>query len=57
MARKLLELVAQREMLRKQALTYEHAVFEQRVTVRKLKKKLGLPLEKDERSPGKKREK
>ncbi|TPX51372.1 hypothetical protein SeMB42_g01632 [Synchytrium endobioticum] len=57
MARRLLELVAQREMLRKQVLSYEHAVFEQRVTVRKLKKKLGLPLDKDEPSPGKKREK
>ncbi|TPX35576.1 hypothetical protein SmJEL517_g02142 [Synchytrium microbalum] len=57
MAKRLIELVAQREVLRKDALSFEHAVFEQRVVVRRLKKKLGLPIDRDERSPSKKREK
>ncbi|KAJ3187985.1 Enhancer of polycomb-like protein 1 [Gaertneriomyces sp. JEL0708] len=41
-ARDLLEMITQREAARKESIMLEHLVFEQRVLVRKLKKKLGI---------------
>ncbi|KAJ3095955.1 Enhancer of polycomb-like protein 1 [Phlyctochytrium planicorne] len=56
-ARAILELVLQRENLRKESLLNEKAVFDQRILVRKLKKKYGVTsTEKDiEASPDRKK--
>jgi enhancer of polycomb-like protein len=49
-----MELVVQREMLRKESLLIEQKIFANRVIVRRLKKKLGIStMEKDDISPEK----
>ncbi|RKO90477.1 enhancer of polycomb-like-domain-containing protein [Blyttiomyces helicus] len=52
-AKDLLEMVAKRESTRRESVTLEHLIFEQRVLVRRLRKKLGVvAAEKEiERSP------
>ncbi|KAI9202210.1 enhancer of polycomb-like-domain-containing protein [Polychytrium aggregatum] len=44
-SREILELVAKRERMRKESLVLEHLIFQQRVLVRTLRKKLGVGLE------------
>ncbi|KAJ3024110.1 Enhancer of polycomb-like protein 1 [Thoreauomyces humboldtii] len=41
-ARQILELITNREAARKESIVLEHLIFEQRVLVRRLKKKLGI---------------
>ncbi|KAJ3288060.1 Enhancer of polycomb-like protein 1, partial [Borealophlyctis nickersoniae] len=41
-AKEILEMVTKREASRKESVTLEHLIFEQRVLVRRLKKKLGV---------------
>ena len=41
-AKDILEMVTKREATRKESVTLEHLIFEQRVLVRRLRKKLGV---------------
>lgn len=41
-AKQILEMITNREAARKESIVLEHLIFEQRVLVRRLKKKLGI---------------
>lgn len=58
-ARELMNLVARRELLRKESLKLEHLVFQSRTLVRRMRKKLGIIArsEREEESPSRKRKK
>ncbi len=54
-ARQLLDMSTKRERLRKESLILEELIFQQRVLIRRMRKKLGLPVRPPQEDPRKRR--